>query len=29
MCDHPPETSELTRLIASIIVSIGTECAHA
>ena len=28
-CGHPPETSELTRLIASIIVSIGTECAHA
>jgi hypothetical protein len=28
-CDQPPETSELTRLIASIIVSIGTESAHA
>jgi len=28
-CDHPQGTSELTRLIASIIVSIGTERAHA
>jgi hypothetical protein len=28
-CDQPPEASELTRLIASIIVSIATECAHA
>jgi hypothetical protein len=27
--DHPPETNELTRLIANIIVSVGTERAHA